>query len=215
MELPNHLDFHEEEQHKKLLFCVLRCEDRDSELTALVFAHCMPCDGHVAWVPFLQFVQHGRGRYSSSHTDWREIRCRDNSDGTAAANGHFNCLEAHIRRTTLKTHCITCSLNLVMLNQHDVTLIRNSLATRGGMHKVFKAANHVVHVQERDCFQCKACISASCAGWRLMVLKPLCLSFLSFLWISQSEKTEYHSSKLKAHFKQTCCDGRTSCPCWP
>lgn len=153
-------------------------------------------------------MRHGRGRYSSSYTNWRDVRCSDSSDETAAANGHFNCLEAHIRRTTPKICCITHSLNLVMSNQHDMTLIRNSLATRGDMHKVFKAANHVVHVQERDCFQCKACTSASCAGWRLIVLKPLCFSFLSLLRISQSEKMEYHSSRLKAHFKWTCCDGR-------
>lgn len=205
MELPNHLDFHEEDQHKKVLFCVPRYEYRDCELTALVFAHCMPCDRQIAWVSFLQFVRHGRGRFSSSHTNWREVRCSDSSDGTATAVGHFNCLEAHIR-TTLKIHCITHSLNLDMSNQHDVT--RYSLATRGDVHKVFKAANCVVDVQERDCFQCKACTSTSHAGWRLTVLKPLCLSFLSLLRISQSEKTEYHSFKLKAHFKRSCCHGR-------
>lgn len=131
-------------------------------------------------------------------------RSSHSSDGTAAADVHFNCLEARISRTTLKIHCTTCILNLVML----VTLIRSSLATRGDMYNVFKAENHIVRVQERNRFQRKACISASQANWRLMVLKPLCLSFLSLLRISQSEKTEYHFFKLKAHFKWTCCDGR-------
>lgn len=107
-----------------------------------------------------------------------------------------------------KIHCITHSLNLVTSNHHDLTLIRNSSTATDDIHNASKASNHPVHDQKRDCFQCKACISASQAGWRLTVSKPLCLSFLSLLRLSQSEKTDYHSSKVKVHFKQTRCEGR-------
>lgn len=192
----------------KRCYFVFPGKSTETEFTALVFAHCVPYDPHFAWLSCLQFVWHSWERYSSSRAHWRELRCRDSSDGIAAANGHFSCLEAPISRTTLKIHCIMCSLNIDMLNQHDVTLVRNSLATRGDMQKIFKAANHVVHVQERDCFQCKSCISASHTVWRLMVLKPLSLIFLSLLRISRSKKTKYHSFRLTAHFKQTCCEGR-------
>lgn len=95
-----------------------------------------------------------------------------------------------------------------MSNHHDLTLIRNSLTTRDDIHEASKASNHAVPDQKWDCLQCKPGISASQAGWRLTVSKPLCLSFLRLLRISQSEKTDYYSFKVKVHFKRTCCEGR-------
>lgn len=54
MKLPTHLDFHEEDQHTHKKSCnsyVLTKNYRDHDLTALAFAHCLPCAQHIAEGP--------------------------------------------------------------------------------------------------------------------------------------------------------------------
>lgn len=61
-----------------------------------------------------------QGRYSSSHVNWREVKCNDSSDETAVANGRLNCLKACMKRTALKIHSFTCNFFVVRPTWCDI-----------------------------------------------------------------------------------------------